>query len=81
MGPHHRHKPARGLPGPHGRWAAYMVQAKSGKIINIASNNALHAVANLAAYSASKAAVISFTQAMAIEWARYGISVNALAPG
>jgi len=59
----------------------YMVSAKSGKIINIASNNALHAVANLAAYSASKAAVISFTQVMAIEWARYGISVNALAPG
>jgi len=59
----------------------YMVAAKSGKIINIASNNALHAVANLAAYSASKAAVISFTQVMAIEWARYGIRVNALAPG
>jgi NAD(P)-dependent dehydrogenase (short-subunit alcohol dehydrogenase family) len=33
----------------------YMVPAKSGKIVNIASNNALHAVANLAAYSASKA--------------------------
>lgn len=59
----------------------HMVPACSGKIVNIASNNALHAVANLAAYSASKAGVIAFTQVMAIEWARYGIRVNALAPG
>lgn len=53
----------------------------SGKVINIASNFALMGIANHAAYSASKAAVIAFTRAMAVEWARYGIQVNAIAPG
>ncbi|OZD68975.1 2-deoxy-D-gluconate 3-dehydrogenase [Rhodococcoides fascians] len=53
----------------------------SGKIINIASNFALQGVANHAAYSASKAGVIAFTRSMAIEWARSGIQVNAIAPG
>ncbi len=59
----------------------YMVPARSGKVVNIASNFAIKGVANHAAYSASKAGVIAFTKAMAIEWARYGIGVNALAPG
>jgi 2-deoxy-D-gluconate 3-dehydrogenase len=59
----------------------YMVPARAGKIVNIASNFALKGVANHAAYSASKAGVIAFTKSMAIEWARYGIGVNALAPG
>ncbi|MFF0794939.1 SDR family NAD(P)-dependent oxidoreductase [Streptomyces spiralis] len=59
----------------------YMVPAKSGKVVNIASNFAFKGVAGHAAYSASKAAVVSFTRTMAIEWARYGIQVNALAPG
>jgi NAD(P)-dependent dehydrogenase (short-subunit alcohol dehydrogenase family) len=59
----------------------YMVPARSGKVVNIASNFALQGVANHAAYSASKAGVIAFTKTMAIEWARYGIRVNALAPG
>lgn len=53
----------------------------SGKVINIASNFALMGVANHAAYSASKAAVIAFTKAMAVEWARSGVQVNAIAPG
>ncbi|MGW7068769.1 SDR family NAD(P)-dependent oxidoreductase [Streptomyces sp. NPDC054855] len=59
----------------------YMVPAKSGKIVNIASNFAFKGVAGHAAYSASKAGVIAFTRTMGIEWARYGIGVNALAPG
>ncbi|WP_327129527.1 SDR family NAD(P)-dependent oxidoreductase [Streptomyces sp. NBC_01727] len=59
----------------------HMVPAKSGKVVNIASNFAFKGVAGHAAYSASKAAVVSFTRTMAIEWARYGIQVNALAPG
>jgi NAD(P)-dependent dehydrogenase (short-subunit alcohol dehydrogenase family) len=59
----------------------YMVPAESGRVVNIASNFAFKGVAGHAAYSASKAAVVSFTKTMAIEWARYGIRVNALAPG
>lgn len=59
----------------------YMVPARSGTIVNIASNFAFKGVAGHAAYSASKAGVVSFTRTMAIEWARYGIRVNALAPG
>jgi NAD(P)-dependent dehydrogenase (short-subunit alcohol dehydrogenase family) len=59
----------------------HMTRQGSGKVINIASNFALMGVANHAAYSASKAAVIAFTRAMAVEWARHGIQVNAIAPG
>lgn len=59
----------------------HLVQQKSGKVINIASNFALQGVANHAAYCASKAGVIAFTRSMAIEWARYDIQVNAIAPG
>ncbi|PBC52023.1 2-deoxy-D-gluconate 3-dehydrogenase [Rhodococcus sp. ACS1] len=59
----------------------HLLAQKSGKVVNIASNFALQGVANHAAYSASKAGVIAFTRSMAIEWARYGIQVNAIAPG
>lgn len=59
----------------------HLVAQGSGKVVNIASNFALQGVANHAAYSASKAGVIAFTRSMAIEWARNGIQVNAIAPG
>ena len=59
----------------------HLLAQKSGKVVNIASNFALQGVANHAAYSASKAGVIAFTRSMAIEWARHGIQVNAIAPG
>ena len=59
----------------------HLVRQRSGKVVNIASNFALQGVANHAAYSASKAAVIAFTRSMAIEWARFGVQVNAIAPG
>ena len=61
--------------GPH------LIEQGGGKVVNIASNFALQGVANHAAYSASKAGVIAFTRSMAMEWARYGIQVNAIAPG
>lgn len=59
----------------------HLVAQRSGKVINIASNFALHGVAQHAAYSASKAGVLGFTRSVAIEWARYGVHVNAIAPG
>lgn len=60
---------------------AHLVEQGSGKVINIASNFAFMGVPGHAAYCASKAAVVSFTRTMAVEWARYGVQVNALAPG
>jgi len=52
-----------------------------GKVVNIASNFAFKGVPHHAAYCASKAAVVSFTRSIAVEWARYGVQVNAIAPG
>ncbi|NEK85611.1 glucose 1-dehydrogenase [Blastococcus saxobsidens] len=60
---------------------AHMVAQGSGKVVNIASNFAFKGVPGHAAYCASKAAVVAFTRAMAVEWARHGVQVNALAPG
>lgn len=58
-----------------------MMERRYGRIINIASLSSFVALYEVAAYCASKAAVASLTQSMAIEWARYGICVNAIAPG
>lgn len=58
-----------------------MIQQQSGRIINVASLASHLAFYQVAAYSASKAAVASLTQSLASEWARYGVCVNALVPG
>lgn len=52
-----------------------------GRAINIASNLGVVGRPGFAAYCASKAAVINFTRAVALEWARFGAQMNAIAPG
>jgi NAD(P)-dependent dehydrogenase (short-subunit alcohol dehydrogenase family) len=59
----------------------YLIQQKSGKIINITSTHAIVGFDYNAAYCASKAAKMRFTQTLAKEWARYNINVNAIGPG
>ena len=62
--------------------AKSMINAdKPGSIINIASILGLRVSKALGSYVAAKSAVVQLTKAMAIEWSRYNIRVNALAPG
>jgi len=60
---------------------ARFVAQKSGKVINVASTSGILGKPTLVAYSSSKGAVLQFTKALAGEWARHGIQVNAIAPG
>jgi NAD(P)-dependent dehydrogenase (short-subunit alcohol dehydrogenase family) len=57
------------------------VPQKYGKVINMASVGGYVAAPRNAAYHASKAGMIMITKALAMEWTRHGISVNAIAPG
>ncbi|WP_296872460.1 SDR family oxidoreductase [Tibeticola sp.] len=52
-----------------------------GRIINIASMAGLRVLPQIGVYCMSKAAVIQMTRAMALEWGRFGINVNAICPG
>lgn len=59
----------------------HMVERRYGRIINIASLGSFLALHEVTAYCASKAGVASVTKSLAVEWARYGVCVNAIAPG
>jgi len=58
-----------------------MIKRKTGKIINITSNVSEVVMPGRSIYSTSKAGAAQLTRALAIEWAKYGIYVNALGPG
>ena len=59
----------------------FVATSTGGSIINIGSTSSLKGKPLLAAYSASKGALARLTEALAAEWARYGIRVNMIAPG
>jgi 2-deoxy-D-gluconate 3-dehydrogenase len=61
--------------GPH------MIERGSGSVITVASVAALGGTPTLAPYAASKAAAVSLTRTLALEWAESGVRVNALCPG
>lgn len=59
----------------------HMVERRSGRIINIASLSSFLGLFEVAAYAASKGAVLSLTRTLAVEWAMAGVCVNAIMPG
>src|SRR5215471_8600968 len=61
--------------------APHMITAGWGRVVNIASTQAIATEATVGAYAASKGAIISFTKSLAVELAPFGINVNAIAPG
>ncbi len=59
----------------------HMIDNGYGRILNIASLNSFVALAEVAAYAASKAGVLSLTRSLAVEWSKHGVLVNGIAPG
>ncbi len=62
-------------------FGAHMIGARSGSVVNIASIAGLGGEPEMSTYAATKGALLAFTRAMAVEWARHGVRVNAVAPG
>lgn len=63
------------------RFGRPMIERRSGKIINVASLLSFSGGITVAAYTASKHAVAGVTKALANEWAKHNVQVNAIAPG
>lgn len=61
--------------------APHLIAQKSGKIVNVSSMLAQVGLPGYSVYSASKSGIMGFTRALAVEWARHSIQVNAIAPG
>ena len=59
----------------------HMIERGYGRIINIGSLTSVVALYEVAAYGASKAGVAALTKSLAVEWAPYGVCVNAILPG
>ncbi len=70
-----------GLFGATKSAAKQMMRQRAGRIVNLTSVSALIGIAGQTSYSASKAAIIGFTRSLAHEMARWGVPVNAVAPG
>lgn len=62
-------------------FGAHMLERQYGRVVNIASLNSFVALSQVAAYAASKTAVVSLTRSLAVEWSSKGVLVNAIAPG
>jgi len=62
-------------------FAPAMIARGAGRLIGIASLASFVGLQEVAAYTASKAAVAGLTRALAVEWSRHGLTVNAIAPG
>ncbi len=62
-------------------FGAHMIERGWGRIINVGSLASIVGLFEVAAYGASKAAVIGLTKSLAVEWAPHGVCVNAIAPG
>ena len=61
--------------------AGHMKERRYGRVINIGSTLSIIALADRTPYASSKGAILQMTRALALEWAPYGITVNAMLPG